>query len=188
MKRVSDSLNTKRWRLNVEVAAGGGFAGIREGEVQTAPTLNCAGDPQVCTPDSETVTLVRNNKYTWRPSLSTGIIFRWYKSTDAEIGDKIGLGIGGHFVFVPSGNDSRAAPALTMHIGKQSTQLFFGMIFVPTDRVDLPGESDRVVVPAGTNPSDFVRSDGGSGPSFYAGVVIGGLAVTKTTASPSDPD
>lgn len=178
------SLHAQGLRLSVEVAAGGGFAGIREAEVQTAPSLNCSGEPQVCTPDPDNITLVKNNKYTWRPSLSTGIIFRWQKRAD-DGEDRVGVGIGGHFIFVPSGTDSRAAPALTLHVGKQSTQLFFGMIFVPTDRVDLPGDSDRVVVPVGTSSTDFVRRDGGHGPSFFAGVVVGGIAVTKSASSES---
>lgn len=164
--------------FHLEVAAGGGFAGIREAEVQTEPNLTCDAGTGICTPDTLTTILIRNKKYSWRPSLSTGVIVR-YQIADTADGAGIGIGAGGHFVFVPNGDGSRAAPAITLHVGSRSTQLFAGFIFVPTDEVHLPGGGNRAVVPRATRPEDFIRRDAGEGPSFFAGVVIGGISVSK---------
>jgi hypothetical protein len=167
---------TSRWQL--EVAAGGGFAGLGEVQVQVEPTLRCSPDtPPQCSLDPETVTLVRNKIYTWQPALATGLIFRRRFHEDAE---SIGVGIGGHFVFVPRGEgSSRAAPAITVHIGKAAMQLFGGLVFVPTDEAFLPNGGDRVIVPASFAGSSLVRTDSGKSPSFFAGVVIGGVPILK---------
>lgn len=174
---------TEKSRWQLEVAAGGGFAAVRGTTVLTEPTLICntAETPQ-CTVDPNTVTLVRNHSYNWKPALSTGLIFRW-RLSDCGDEDCIGIGIGGHFVFVPHGDSTRPAPAITAHIGKAAMQLFAGVIFVPTDEAVFPNGGDKMVVPASFNPSSLLQTDSGAGPSFFAGVVIGGVPIFKPTKS-----
>lgn len=177
----SNASSWKQWTL--ELAAGGGFAGIPEIEVQSEPNFNCATG--VCTPASGTQVLVKNRKYTWKPSLSTGLVF--FRRLTAEQ-DAIGIGIGGHFVFVPRGDSAVAAPALTLHVGKTGTQLFFGAIWAPSDDATLPGGGASAVVPTGTDPNAFIRRDAsGRTPTFFAGVVIGGLAITRNPPTATPP-
>jgi hypothetical protein len=64
-----------QWRL--EVAAGGGFAGVSEVQVQTEPNLTCnAATPPLCTPDPANKALVKNKAYSWRPAVATGCSYR----------------------------------------------------------------------------------------------------------------
>ena len=170
-----------KWRL--EVAAGGGFAGLSEVEVQSEPHLACsAATPPVCTPDPANKVLVRNKSYSWRPAVSTGLVFRWLlePATEATAAEALGVGLGAHFVFVPKTEGAtRPAPALAVHFGKAAMQVFAGFIFVPTNEATLPGGGQRAVVPSSFDQSVLVRNDAGKGPSFFAGIVIGGVPVTK---------
>lgn len=172
---------TSAWnQWTVELAAGGGFAGIPEVQVQTEPNFTC-GTSGTCVALPSTIVLVKNRTYTWRPSLSTGLVFFRRFTPDQ---DAIGFGIGGHFVFVPRGDSATAAPALTAHLGKTGTHLFFGAIWAPSDDATLPGGGDRAIVPAGTDPKQFLRANAsGRTPTFFAGVVIGGVAISKPPSS-----
>jgi hypothetical protein len=164
---------------NVEVAAGGGFAGVREAEVQTEPNMICSNaSPPACTEDANNNVFVANNKYSWRPSLSTGVIFRWTEGKDTS-GGKYGTGIGGHFVFVPAGKDTRPAPAITLHFGTRSTQLFAGSLLIPVDKADLPNGAARFIGPRSLDPKSFVREGADRAWNFFAGIIVAGAAVTK---------
>src|SRR5262249_25738930 len=117
----------------------------------------------------------------WKPSLSTGVIFRWilHYDDDTKKDDGIGVGIGANFVFVPNATNSTPAPAITFHVGKRSLQAFVGSIFVPTATVDMPGGGDKAVLPQGFDTSTLIRNDGGRKPTFFAGIVVGGVSLTK---------
>jgi hypothetical protein len=94
--------------------------------------------------------------------------------------DSFGVGVGGHFVFL-SGADGtiKAAPAVTVHVGTQKTQLFGGVIFVNSDQVSFQNGASSVVVPKDADTSSLILKNHGRGPSFFLGVVIGGVSVTK---------
>lgn len=162
----------------VEVAAGGGFVGIRIAEVASRPAVDCdaAGN---CTTADGFVDLLDNSRTVWRPALATGLILRWSlepRQQDEE--KKFGVGIGGQMVFTPQGDGTRLLPAVTLHAGTQNTQLFFGLLFGSTDRVRFPGGASSVRVAEGLTPS-FVEPNGRHNPNFFVGVVIDGAAVTK---------
>jgi hypothetical protein len=172
----------------IDVAAGGGFVGLNTNEVQTTPRTTCTtADPPVCTVDTNNVVITANSRYGWQPAVATGLVFRFVpkaetvsKSTSGEeLKDGIGFGIGGQFVFVPRGDTTRAAPALTIHVGKSSQQIFFGWLFSPVDRVEIPGGGTSAVVPAAFPTSSLLRPDSQRRAQFFAGVVIGGVPVTR---------
>ena len=146
-----NQLRTVKWAL--EVAAGGGFAGLSEVAVQQEPNLTCTtATPPVCTPDPANKVLVRNKAYSWRPSVATGIVFRmlFRETTEDRAADAWGAGHGTHFVFVPkSEGEARPAPALAIHVGKAQMQAFAGFILVPTNEATLPGGGNRAIVPIG---------------------------------------
>jgi hypothetical protein len=111
-------------------------------------------------------------------------VFRWlfHDVPEKDAADALGVGVGAHFVFVPrSEGATRAAPALALHFGKAQMQVFVGSIFVPTNDARLPGGGDRVIVPLSFDESTLVRNDAGKRASFFAGIVIGGVPVTKGT-------
>jgi hypothetical protein len=165
------------WSL--DTAAGGGFVGIKAAGVQTLPNTTCdKSTPPVCTVDPNNIIIVKNNTYAWQPALAVGLIFRYIRHIDPKTQDGIGIGVGGQFVFVPRGDSTRAAPAATLHVGTQSKQLFFGAIFAPADTVDIPGGGNRAVVPLGFSINSLARTDGGRGPTYFAGVVIAGKSIT----------
>lgn len=167
-----------RWAL--EVAAGGGFAGVREVEIQVLPHMICDDvTPRTCIEAQGLANFVKNTKYAWRPTLSTGLVFRRRFRLEE---DSLGIGIGGHFVFVTKGTDTTAAPAVAVHVGKPSAQLFFGFIWTPVDEVNLPSGTKNAVMPATVGPDSFFRESVGSiwPRTFFAGVVIGGVPVVRT--------
>jgi hypothetical protein len=175
-------------KLAIDVAAGGGFAGLRSSEVQTVPHTTCnSGQPPVCTVDSSVVKIIANSTYGWQPAIATGLVFRYVphparvgtSKSGEEVMDGIGVGLGAQFVFVPRDDTTRAAPAITVHVGKSSQQVFFGVIFAPSDRAELPGGGKSAVVPVGFDAAGLIRPNGGNKIQFFAGVVIGGVAVTQ---------
>jgi hypothetical protein len=193
---LADDADDTRWAPRVEIAATGGFAGLAQVTVQTVPNLICseqavlrnpAGTPTTvgvtpsCTVDPNNVVAIKNTTHNWKPATSTGIIFRWivHKDQDDEKNDGFGVGVGTHFVFVPSEQSTRAAPAITFHMGKKGLQVFGGWIFVRTDSVELPGLGERAVVPATFTTSSLTRTEGGREATFFAGIVIGALSITK---------
>jgi hypothetical protein len=176
----SASPGSQRLITNVEVSAGGGFAGIREAEVQAQPNLVCGSQqPPQCTEDATSNVFTANTRYSWRPSLSTGVVFRFTRGLDTT-GNVFGWGFGGNFVFVPSGKDAKPAPAITFHLGTRSTQLFIGSLFIPVDKAEMPGGTQRFVGPRNLDPQTFIRAGADRAPSFFAGIVVAGAAVTHT--------
>jgi hypothetical protein len=162
----------------VEVAAGGGFVGIRVAEVASRPAVDCdaAGN---CTAVDGFVDLMDNSRTVWRPALATGLVLRWsMEPNQTDENKKFGLGIGGQMVFSPQGDGTRLLPAVTVHAGTRDTQLFVGILFGSTDRVRFPGEASSVRVADGLTPS-FVEPNARHSPNFFIGLVIDGAAVTK---------
>jgi hypothetical protein len=174
--------NQQKWFVEI-APAGGGFAGIREDEVLLQEHLLCTGQatPQACTVDPNSQVLVRNSRYTFRPTLSTGLVFRrLLKSSGRENEDSFGIGVGGHLVFLSSSAGSvQPAPAATIHFGTLKSQLFVGILGVPTDKVVFPNGADSIVVPKGTDTSNLLLKGYGNSVNFFVGVVIGGMSVTK---------
>jgi len=185
-----------RARPRVEIAATGGFAGLAQVSVQTVPNLICpenavnrnptssigtATQLGACTVDPDHVRIIKNTTHNWKPASSAGVIFRWviHKDNGDATNDGLGAGIGAHFVFIPNSSDTRAAPAVTFHVGKKNLQVFAGWIFAPTDEVTLPNGSTEAVVPASFTTSSLLRADGGREATFFAGIVIGSLSLTK---------
>lgn len=162
----------------VEVAAGGGFVGIRVAEVVTRPAVDCdaAGN---CTTVDGFVDVLDNSRRVWRPALATGLVLRWsLEPKQEDENKKFGVGIGGQMVFTPQADGTRLLPALTFHAGTQDTQLFVGMLFGSTDKVVFPGGASRVRVAEGLTPS-FIQPNARHSPNFFVGVVIDGVAVKK---------
>jgi hypothetical protein len=175
-------------KIGIDVSAGGGFVGLNTVEVQSTPRTTCqAGAPPVCSIDAERVVITANYKYGWQPAVATGLVFR-YVFTPSEfarttsndpIKDGLGVGLGAQFVFVPRGDVTRAAPALTLHAGRSSQQVFFGVVFAPSDKVEIPGGGTSAIVPVSFPTAGLIRPDARRRPQFFAGVVIGGVAVTR---------
>jgi hypothetical protein len=162
----------------VEVAAGGGFVGIRLAEVATRPAVDCDGAGN-CTPVDGFVDVLDNSRTVWRPALATGLVLRWsLEPNQSEENKKFGVGIGAQMVFTPQGDGTRLLPAVTFHAGTQDTQLFVGMLFGSTDRVRFPGGATSLRVADGLTPS-FIEQNGRHNPNFFVGVVIDGVAVTQ---------
>ncbi len=136
----------KWWVPQVEAAAAGGFVGINQVQLQRIPLVLCPSPspgqttPIVCSPDpTNNVLVVKNQTNDWRPAVSAGLVFRWrFPHTKREQGDdSFGIGVGGHFVFVPQsdGTTSKPAPALTAHFGK-SAFLAIGASFLARPRAE----------------------------------------------------
>jgi hypothetical protein len=162
----------------VEVAAGGGFVGVRAADVSSRPALDCdaAGS---CAPVDGFVDLVDNSRTVWRPALATGLVLRWSLEPNQQDEDKkFGVGLGGQMVFTPQGDGTRLQPALTLHAGTKDTQLFFGLLFGSTDKVKFPGGASSVRVADGLTPN-FIAPNARHHPDFFVGIVIDGAAVTK---------
>lgn len=131
--------------LALDVMAGGGFVGTTTRDVETSPHFNCEGNPiATCLPVEAFVALRESVSKSWQPAIATGLVIRYVfrpraDPNDATRIDGIGLGVGGNFVFVPSGDSTKAAPALTLHFGTSGQQLFFGWLFTWTRSVILSG-------------------------------------------------
>lgn len=179
-------------KVAIDIAAGGGFVGLRSAEVQSTPRTLCEpGTPPMCQVDPERKVLSKAFRYAWQPAVATGLVFRFVPSpkviSRAATGsdtqsDGIGFGLGTHFVFLPQSDATRAAPAVTINVGRASQQAFFGLVFSPVDEIDMPGGGASAVVPAAFDGTALVRRGAGRGAQFFAGVVIGGVAVTRPTS------
>lgn len=178
LAHVTSASAQKKGLPRVEVAAGGGFVGVRLAEVATRPAIDCdaAG---ICTPVDGFMDVLDNSRMVWRPALATGLVLRWsLEPNQDDESKKFGLGIGGQMVFTPQGDGTRLLPAVTLHAGTQDTQLFFGLLFGSTDKVSFPGGASNVRVADGLTPS-FIEPNGRHKPSLFVGVVIDGVAVKK---------
>ena len=168
------------WLPRVEVAAGGGFAGVRVAQVGSRPAVDCvAGGP--CQPVPDQIELFDATRRVWKPALATGVVLRWrahYVENDPDPDEAFGLGVGGQMVFVPAGDETRILPGVTFHAGTKTTQLFAGFLLAKFDKVVLPSGLDRIRVPTGTE-ANFVQPDADNRANFFVGIVVGGVAVTK---------
>lgn len=122
--------------VDVEPTGGAGFAGIRTAVLLQEPALsvptNCVGH---CSARviSDSVDLVANRHYEWRPALSTGVAFQHYDS--AGFGGGVGLNI----VLVPGASGQPAPwPAVTLHLGRRGIGFFAGFVIAPTDAINMP--------------------------------------------------
>jgi hypothetical protein len=179
-------------RFVLEAAASGGFAGIEVPEVKVQPLFRIASDGTAI-PRSDSLSLLANQEFVWRPAVSTGLVARYLLSGSNPDEETLGVGIGGHMVMFAAGADARIklAPALTAHFGSLNMQVFIGYIFSASDEIRLPGidgaarDGDQIVVPVGTDPDQFVLGGVGNGPTIFVGLIIGGLSVTKLGAGGS---
>jgi len=172
------TLAQSRGLPRVEVAAGGGFVGIRAAEVASRPAVDCDPAGNCATVDGF-VDLLDNTHRVWRPALATGLVLRWSLEPKNEVEkDKFGVGLGGQMVFTPQTEGTRLLPALTFHAGTQDKQLFVGLLFGSTDEVRFPGGASTVRVAEGLAPS-FIEPNRRHKPNLFFGVVIDGAAVLK---------
>lgn len=169
----------------IEAAASGGFVGINGVSVLTEPITTCpaptVGSTPACTIDPTNVLLKQNTAYSFQPALSTGVIFRYVFHPDPTTLDGMSVGLGLHVVFVPSGSSTSAAPGITFNVGTHATQVFAGLVFMPTD-----GFADTF--PSGPVPSTFQTSslithDSATRRTFFIGIVIGGASIMKPGGS-----
>ncbi|MBK8232374.1 MAG: hypothetical protein IPK72_17765 [Candidatus Eisenbacteria bacterium] len=109
-------LENNRDRIQGEFAVvaapvSGGLVGIRKGDPEIKPYFN--GD----TLEEGRWRVTRSRSYFWSPAISTGIIFR---ASDHE--RSVSGGIGLHFVAFGENEDTRYAPAITLHYGTEQRQ------------------------------------------------------------------
>jgi hypothetical protein len=173
----SAALAQSRGLPRIEIAAGGGFVGIRAAEVASRPAVDCdpAGN---CVTVPGFVDLLDNTHRVWRPALATGLVLRWSLEPKNDEDDKFGMGLGGQMVFTPQAEGTRLLPALTFHAGTRDKQLFVGLLFGSTDEVRFPGGASTVRVADGVAPS-FIEPNRRHKPNLFFGIVIDGAAVLK---------
>src|SRR4051812_21416809 len=125
----------------IQASAGAGFAGIDIAEALVRPAI--CRTPTTCkdTLLTDSVDLVRNTRYSWRPTVSTGITARWFP---ARL-DPLGFGIGTHVAFVPETSGKTSPfPAVALTLGKRDgTEAMIGLILSPTDDVIFPDGSNK---------------------------------------------
>jgi hypothetical protein len=168
--------------LRVEVAAGGGFAGTPGTTVVSRPAVDCDAN-NVCVAVPGQIDLFADSRRVWRPALATGVVVRVIskpklKEPADTTARRFGVGIGGQMVFTTQAQGTRLLPALTLHLGNRTTQLFGGLLFGSFDKVVFPNGAESIRVDSDDQPN-FVKPDADSGPGVFLGVVIDGVAVTK---------
>ena len=160
--------------IEVEPTGGAGFAGLRTYELLQQPAFSV---PASCTagrcapvPVLDSVDLIPNHHYAWRPALSTGVTFQHY----AKTGSHLGGGLGANIVLLPDATGTAAPwPAITAHIGTHTNGFFFGLILSPTDAVVLPGGAASIRVQRDRIPELVLKNRGHAG-HLYLGIRIGG--------------
>jgi hypothetical protein len=153
----------------IEGGAGGGVAGLRTPVVRAAPKPICKNNSCSVSPDS--IVMKGDYQYQWHPAISTGIVFRWARDTSEHA---VGYGLGGQLVAAPVGqNVTRLAPAVTLHYGQRRTQVFWGVLLMPSDALDLPG--DTVTMARQTDPNLFISPGGRKALNFFVGIVLNGV-------------
>lgn len=152
--------------------ANAGYVGVTQADPAIAPTTRDSSGYRVLVPGFSTVRADKSVK--WFPAVDAGVIVWW--DADSHQEDSMGFGFGGHLVTYKVQDDTRFSPALTMHFGSRTKQLFAGVLFTQAGDVRLPGGSGEVNVPIG-HEHDFDVPRGGSPRTrnFYAGIVLGAL-------------
>lgn len=167
-------------RLPIEVAptGGAGFAGLRTYELLQLPAFSIPASCTAarCAPIQvlDSVDLVPNHHYAWRPALSTGVSFQHYATT----GTKLGGGVGVNIVMLSDATGSTNPwPAATIHLGTHDAGFFFGLIISPTDGIYLPGGASTVRVHRDHVPDLVLKNTGRAG-HLYLGIQLGGKSIT----------
>jgi hypothetical protein len=163
--------------LGVEVGptGGAGFAGLRNYELLQHPAFSrpatCAASTtcaMVPVPDS--IDLMPNHHYDWRPALSTGVTFQAFAKTGAQLGG----GLGANIVLLPDALGKTAPwPAITGHFGTRDNGFFLGLVLSPTDGISMPGGAQSIRVQRDHIPDLLLKNSGRSG-HFYIGIRLGG--------------
>lgn len=173
----------RRWFVEI-APAGGGFSVARSAEVLSTPHFICDSSG-VCSTDPEgRLDLKANYHYVVKPAISTGIVFRrLWNAHGVDNEDDFGVGVGTHLVFISGdgSSGSKVAPSLALHVGTQKTQFFAGVMFTPTDRVELPGGGTSATVPAGTDTARFLLPNRSGHINYFVGIVIGGVSTTSAS-------
>jgi hypothetical protein len=182
---AAGSAQAQAWLPRVEISAGGGFIGSRAAEITSRGATDC--DPAgKCAAVAGMQDLFDTSHYVWKPSLASGLVFRWrlrYREDDPAPDDVFGLGVGGQMIFASVPEGTRLLPAVTVHAGTKSQQLFFGFAFGTTDKVAFPGDASHIRVAGGAS-TDFVLPHATKRPIYFVGIVIDGVAITKGTNEP----
>lgn len=165
-------------QVDVEPTGGAGFAGIRTAVLLQEPALTI---PQGCTGHcagrviSDSVDLVANRHYEWRPALSTGVVFAHYDSVG------FGAGIGLNVVLVPSSTGQPAPwPSVTLHLGRHGIGFFAGAILMPTDAINMPPGITSLRVQRDAIPDLSTHNTGRAG-NLWFGLSMGLGGKTDTT-------
>jgi hypothetical protein len=160
--------------------AGTAFAGLRLAEQLTVPAYSPVQGGFAAAGDS--LDLVRNTRVIWRPAFAAGLELSYMWTID------LGVGIATQMVTITRPNgDIGIWPAVTVHLGGKSNQVFLGYMFSQSDRVLFPNGQDRFRLPR-TNPlPSFVQPNVSAFGAFIVGLTVGGLRITgkkEATASP----
>jgi hypothetical protein len=70
-------------------------------------------------------------------------------------------------------NATRLAPALTVHYGQRRTQIFAGLLFMPSDALSLPADSVRF--PREIETDQFIVPGGRTALNLFVGIVLNGV-------------
>lgn len=167
--------------VDVEPTGGAGFAGIRTAVVLQEPALavtpGCTGRCSA-TVIADSVDLVANRHYEWRPALSTGVAFQHYGANG------IGGGLGVNIVLVPGASGATAPwPALTAHLGTRAFGFFAGLVIAPTDAVTMPPGVSVLRVHRDHIP-DLLTEHSGRAGTLILGIRIGGKSPADTVRKP----
>jgi hypothetical protein len=170
--------------LSIDIAPlNGGLVGLKQADPVVRPHFLRQSDGSYKASD-DLVVVRENHSFFWSPAISTGLIFRF-----AEDADKIALGLGAHFVAFRDTVETRTAPALTIHFGTRTRQVFFGGLFVASDEVTLPGGRSEVVVPK-DEAQAFTSRRTSRRLNFFAGIIIplGGGESEEKRPAPAPPN
>lgn len=161
-------------RVRVDGFAGAGFVGSRIAEILETDVY-VEGEDGRFRRVPELVRYTKNWRYTWRPSLSTGITFGWFPDSAG-----IGYAAGAHAVFVVGSDGvSEPYPAVTLHAGTADTQLYAGVVITSSDDVRLPGGGDEVVLEREDREPNFLLRRYRKIPALFFGIVIKNISINR---------
>lgn len=173
--------------IEVAPTGGAGFAGVRTYELLQQPAFSlppaCTGPqtPQtVCSPVQllDSVDLIPNHHYEWRPALSTGVSFQHYAKTAPKLGGGVGLNV---VMLSDVTGKTSPWPAATLHFGTHESGFFAGLIISPTDGIAHPGGVSVIRVQRDHIPNLILPNTGRAG-HLYLGIRIGGKNVGDSTS------
>src|SRR5262245_44774116 len=110
LSRAEDQGSPKEGSLfELGVVGGMGFAGIRIAEQIEQPAFTCTDN--TCSPDSGSVLLRVNKRYTWRTAPTVGVVGKFNFIEHKTIG----LGVGVQMAFLTEDTSTLVYPAVTTH-------------------------------------------------------------------------